>query len=228
VPFEFRAEVGPGSLSNLTTAAGWPDSVTGTLVGSVSLRGALRPGSELLASAEGAFSLHARDGVIRQQFRLLLAVAMASETLNPFRERGTIRYRAMDASGRIQDGNFWIDVFSIDGPALRAAASGRIRATGAHETELVMGLFFFRTVDSVLGRVPILNRVMLGKDDNLIGAYVAITGPWDHLGARVIPTRTLMKGPVGFVFEGLPSFVMGSLRRVQTLLPATSGAKEGS
>lgn len=229
VPFDFRGEVGPGTLPDLYAAAGWTEALTGSLVGSLSVRGALRPGSELLASADGAFSLHAREGAIRQQFRLLLAVAMASETLNPFRERGTIRYRAMDASGRIQNGSYWIDAFSIDGPALRAAASGRVGATGARETELVMGLFFFRTVDSVLGRVPILNRVMLGKDDNLIGAYVAITGPWDHLGARVIPTRTLMKGPVGFVFEGLPSFVMGSLRRVQTLLPAGSGlAKEDS
>jgi hypothetical protein len=219
VPFDFRGEVGPGSVADLFAAAGWSENLTGSLVGSVTLRGALRPGSELLASADGAFSLHMRDGTVRQQARLLLAIAMASETLNPFRERGTIRYAAMDVEGRVANGSYWIDTFAIDGPALRAAANGRIGATGAHETELVMGLFFFRSVDGVIGRVPILNRVMLGKDANLIGAYVALTGPWERVGARVIPTRTLMRGPVGFVFEGLPSFVMGSLRRVQALLP---------
>lgn len=233
VPFELQAQISRGQLSDLYASSGWSNAATGALAGSASLRGALRPGSPMLGDSQGGFSLHARDGVIRQKFRLLLAVTMASETLNPFRDRGTIRYTAMDVDGEVKDGAFVIDAFSIDGPALRAAASGRIAATGTHQTELVMGLYFFRTIDSVLGRVPIVNRIMLGEDANLIGAYVAMTGPWESLGARVIPVKTLMKGPVGFVFEGLPSFVRGSLRRVQAMLPAAGGdsdddAKEGS
>ena len=107
----------------------------------------------MLGDARGAFSLHARDGVIRQRFRLFLAVAMASETLNPFRERGTIRYGGDGRrAGASRTAPIVFDTFSIDGPALRAAASGRIGAIGAHETEMVMGLFFFRTLDSVIGQ----------------------------------------------------------------------------
>jgi hypothetical protein len=174
----------------------------------------------VLADASGDFSLQARDGVVRQRFRLLLAIAMASETLNPFRERGTIRYRTMAAEGRFAGGAFVVDSYTIDGPALRVAANGAISATGDHHTELVIGMFFFRTLDSVIRRVPVLNRVLLGKEGNLVGAYAAVTGPWDSLNARIIPTKTLMKGPVSFVFEGLPAFVRGSLRRVQTMLPA--------
>jgi hypothetical protein len=232
VPYELDAQVTEGTLQDLYAAGGWSDAATGSFVGSAQLHGALRPGAAVLTESAGAFSLHARDGVIRQRFRLLLAVAMASETLNPFHERGTIRYTAMDVEGRLENGRFVVDTFGIDGPAIRAAAHGTIGATSPHETELVMGLYFFRTIDSVLGRVPIVNRIMLGKDANLIGAYVALTGPWEGLGARVIPMKTLMKGPVSFVFEGLPSFVRGSLRRVQTMLPtasaSTAPAKEDS
>ena len=89
----------------------------------------------------------------------------------------------------------------------------------------MLGLFFFRTLDSVISRVPLLNTVLLGKEGNLVGAYAAVTGPWDSLEAKIIPTRTLMKGPVSFVFEGLPDFVRSGLRRVQTMLPEASEAE---
>jgi hypothetical protein len=220
VPFEVRAEVREGTLQDVYAAGGWSDHATGSLVGSARIRGGLRPGHAALGEAQGSVSLHARQGVIRQPFRLFLAVAMASETLNPFRERGTIRYDAMDAELRLVDGDYVFDILSVEGPALRAAAHGRIGVTDRHQAEMVMGLFFFRTLDEVIGRVPILNRIFLGKDENLIGAYVALTGPWDEMKARVIPTETLMRGPVSFVFEGLPSFVRDSLERVQAMLPS--------
>jgi hypothetical protein len=228
VPYEAKAQVEEGRLEDLFASAGWSDSATGSLVGTAQLAGALRPGAAVLGESTGAYSLHARDGVVRQKFRLLLAVGMASETLNPFRERGTIRYTAMDVDGRLEGGRFVVDAFSIDGPALRAAASGSIGAVGAHETEMVMGLYFFKSIDTVLGSVPIVNRILLGKDANLIGAYVALTGPWQEMGAEVIPMKTLMKGPVGFVFEGLPSFVRDGLRRVQTMLPTASAGEAGA
>jgi AsmA-like C-terminal region len=223
VPFEAHAQIRGGTLPDLYAAGGWEEHVTGSVVGAVRLTGALRAGQPTLGNARGGFSLHARDGLIRQRFRLLLAVGMASETLNPFREQGTIRYGAMDAEGRVGDGDFLVDTFAIDGPALRAAASGRIGTTDDHATELVMGLFFFRTLDDVIGRLPVLNRVLLGKEGNLVGAYVALTGPWEGLETKIIPMKTLLKGPVGFVFEGLPSFVVGGLRRVQDLLPSEAG-----
>jgi hypothetical protein len=219
VPVEVRAAIASGTFPELYGAGGWTEQATGALSGSAQLSGALEAGHSVLADATGSYALEARDGVLRQRFRLLLAVAMASETLNPFRDRGTIRYQKMEARGRFEGGAITVDSFSIDGPALRVAANGRIGATGAHDTELVVGMFFFRTLDSVIGRVPLLNRVLLGKEGNLLGAYVAVTGPWDGLGASIIPTRTLMKGPVSFVVEGLPAFVRGSLRAVQTMLP---------
>jgi AsmA-like C-terminal region len=220
VPVDVRASIAQGTLSDLYAAGGWTEQATGSLTGRAHLVGTLEPGRSVLADASGDFSLQAQDGVVRQRFRLLLAIAMASETLNPFRERGTIRYRTMAGEGRFAGGGFVIDSFTIDGPALRVAANGAIAATGVHETELVIGMFFFRTLDSVISRVPVLNRVLLGKEGNLVGAYAAVTGPWDSLNAEIIPTKTLMKGPVSFVFEGLPAFVRGSLRRVQTMLPA--------
>jgi hypothetical protein len=230
VPVDVHARIPDGQLADVYAAGGWNEQATGSLSGSAHLVGFLQPGRSVLADATGDFSLAARDGVVRQRFRLLLAIGMASETLNPFRERGTIRYHTMAAAGRFADGDYAIDSFTIDGPALRVAASGAIAATGSHETELVIGLFFFRTLDSVISRVPLLNTVLLGKEGNLVGAYAAVTGPWEGLEAKIIPTRTLMKGPMSFVFEGLPDFVRSGLRRVQTMLPEApeAGSKEDS
>lgn len=220
-PFDLRAAIRAGRLEDVYAAGGWSEQASGSLVASGNIRGAVRPGHAVLGDAQGSVSLHARSGVIRQPFRLFLAVAMASETLNPFRERGTIRYDAMDAELRLLDGNYVVDNLQVEGPALRAAAHGRIGTTGDHEAQMVMGLFFFRTLDDVIGRLPILNRIFLGADENLIGAYVALTGPWSGMQGRIIPTQTLLRGPVSFVFEGLPSFVRGSLERVQAMLPSS-------
>jgi hypothetical protein len=162
-----------------------------------------------------------RDGVIRQRFRLFLAVAMVSETLNPFRERGTIRFKGMDIEGKLQGGAWQVDVVNIDGPALRVAANGRVRAESPNEVEGVMGLFFFRTVDRAIGAVPLVNRMLLGKDKNLLGTYVALSGPWNGMQAKVLPVQTIAQGPASVVVEGVPTALQGGVRVIQRILGAT-------
>ena len=158
---------------------------------------------------------------MRQRFRLLLAIAMASETLNPFRERGTIRYRTMDGRGALRGRRLsWSTPSRSTGPRSGWPRAAAIGAIGAHATELVMGLFFFRTLDSVIGRVPAPEP---GAPRQGRATWSAPTwrspGPGTRSQASIIPTRTLMSGPVSFVFEGLPAFVRGSLHRVQSMLP---------
>jgi hypothetical protein len=223
VPFHADAQVEKGEFGDLLLALSdaTEPTVSGPFSGAISLRGALRPGHPTLRDAEGGFSVNVRDGVIRQRFRLFLAVAMASETLNPFRERGTIRFRAMDLEGRLQGGAWLVDVVNIDGPALRVAVNGRVGAVSPNDVEGVMALFFFRTVDRAIGAVPLVNRMLLGKDKNLLGTYVALSGPWNGMQARVLPVRTIAQGPASVVTEGVPTALQGGVRVIQRMLEAT-------
>jgi hypothetical protein len=228
VPFHANAEVTSGEFGDLLLAlTDTPEpAVSGPFVGAISLRGALRPGHPTLGSADGGFSLHVRDGVIRQRFRLFLAVAMASETLNPFRERGTIRFGAMDVEGTLQAGTWVVETAQVDGPALRVYANGRVGAVSPNPVEGVMGLFFFRSVDRAIGAVPLLNRVLLGEDRNLLGTYVALSGPWSGVEARVLPVKSLASGPASVVLEGVPTALQQGVRMIERMLAAPAAPSE--
>jgi hypothetical protein len=123
---------------------------------------------------------------------------------------------------------------SLLGPAARLVGTGSVDAIHPpHELEAVVGLFFFRTLDTVISKMPLVNLLLLGSDDNLVAAYFALTGPWAEPRARVIPTRTLLTtGPAGIVTDGLPTFVRSGLSTLARLLgvgekaepPASEGA----
>jgi hypothetical protein len=72
--------------------------------------------------------------------------------------------------------------------------------------------------------VPLLNRVLLGEDKNLINAYFALSGPFGEPQARLIPVKTLSSGPASFMLEGFPAFVRGGLSRLRAMLPGASEA----
>ena len=80
-----------------------------------------------------------------------------------------------------------------------------------------MGLFFFRALDSLINRVPVLNRVILGRDENFLGAYFAITGTWTEPKAQVIPVKSFAEGPAHFMLEG-PELIWNGLKRLESLL----------
>jgi hypothetical protein len=82
-----------------------------------------------------------------------------------------------------------------------------------------VALFFFRNLDSLISKVPLLNRVLLGEDKNLINAYFALSGPFGGPEARLIPVKTLSSGPASFMLEGFPAFVRGGLSRLRSVLP---------
>ena len=119
----------------------------------------------------------------------------------------------------LDDGVLTTPSLSVHGPWLRAVVSGQVDIVAPkHPMESVIGLFFFRNLDSILSKLPILNRVLLGKDENLINAYFALSGPFGRPDARFIPVKTLASGPASFVLEGFPAFVRGSLNRLLSVL----------
>ena len=75
----------------------------------------------------------------------------------------------------------------------------------------------------MIGVVPLLNRLLLGPDDNLISTYFAVTGPWADPRAMIVPIKSIASGPGSFVLEGVPSFVRGSLVTLERLLREQAG-----
>lgn len=239
LPFRLELQVRKMDLVDVTRAAGREDELlSGHLFGAGVVSGRLHEGRSLLADADGVLSLHAREGKIHQQLPVFVAIAVASDRFDPFRYRDEIPYTAIDFVGRIEKGRLYSESLSLDAQSLGMVVSGQADLVKPYATEAVTGLFFLRTLDSLINRVPVLNRVILGRDENLVGAYFAITGSWPELKAKLIPIKSFAEGPAHFMFAG-PSFVWNGLKRLESILnppgieassepPANAGGEDGS
>ena len=223
LPFRAAALAEGVEISDVVLAAGAAKSdLTGSLHGSGSIDGELLAGQSPLAAARGLLSLHGRNGVIRRNLSPFLAIAVANDRLNPFREEDEIAYKAIDLVVRVEDGAFRSEFAALDAPSVRMVGTGELGVSSPHDLEVVLGIFFFPGLDSLIDRLPLLNRVILGHNRNLLGAYYALSGSWSEPTARLIPIKSIAAGPASFVLEDIPAFVWGGLKRIQSvILPET-------
>jgi hypothetical protein len=206
----------PDLLRDLSLDGG---AMTGTAHLSGDLSARLIPRENILRELTGPVTLKLRDGEINQRMNLLLAIAAASDTFNPFRSREVLPYEEIDGALAFDRGYIRAESLSLVGPAVRLVANGSVNVVEApYRVEAVAGVFFFKTLDAVISRVPLVNRLLLGKDDNLWAAWFALTGPWVDPEARVLPQTLLTSGPVGIVTEGVPGFVRSGVETLVRLL----------
>jgi len=194
-----------------------PDEATGTVEMEGTLHGELRPGRRVLAGMEGRIHLVARDGAILRRLPAMLAVAKVTETFNPFGSRDEMRYSEIDGSLRLDRGTVHAEELRISGSDLCLLATGEVDALDPeHPVEAVVGVFFFKAIDRVIGVVPVLSDLILGEDESLMGAYVQLTGPWEHPDADLVPLKTVASGPASFAIEGVPRFVKRAITAIQS------------
>jgi hypothetical protein len=219
LPFSAEAQFAGVDLLQLWQSADLErGALGGTLYGGGAISGQLRPGLNPLGDAKGLLALHARDGNIQRKVPIMLAIALASDRFNPFGSREDLPYDAIDAVARVQEGQLEFDSLQLHAPTLRLGATGKGGAVEPYALEGVVGLFFFPGLDSLIDRIPIFNRVILGRNGNFVGAYFTITGQWGEPEASLIPIQTIATGPTGFLTEGLPGFVLGGIRRIQSVI----------
>jgi hypothetical protein len=112
-------------------------------------------------------------------------------------------------------GGMHTTAFSIDGPDMRVFASGSLALdTPDKALDANVVLFLFRQIDNLIGKIPVLNVLLLGSNENLLAAYYVLEGPWADPDARLVPLRSLATGPATLVFEGLPFLVRKSLQAI--------------
>jgi len=218
LPYWTTVRVEGATAPGIVTKIGWDDDeATGDVAMDGEFTGELRPGRKVLAGMEGVLRFQARDGAIRKPLPALLAVAKATDTFNPFGSRDEIRYSELDAELEFDRGMLHTDELRITGRDLRLLASGDVSLLHPdHPVEAVVGIFFFKAIDRVIGVVPVLNDLLLGTDDSLIGAYVELTGAWAEPDARLVPLKTVASGPASFAMEGVPRFVRRAIDAIES------------
>jgi hypothetical protein len=220
VPYEVRFALDGGDVSALVARGGLDEGVaTGLVNAQGTLSGSLRPGRRAVAGLSGLLRLEASDGTIERSVPPILAVAMASETFSGFSSRDELRYRRCATTLSFSDGRVSTDSFDLEGPDVRLFASGELDlARPPFEIDAEVVLFLFRQIDRALEKIPLLNVLLLGDNNNLVAAYYELVGPWEEPKAVGKPLRTLGEGPGTVLIEQIPKIVKKGMEALGGLL----------
>ena len=225
VPYRASFRLEQADVPGVADVVGLPrDFATGRIDLAGSFEGSLAPGVPASSGLTGLLSLRARDGEIRRVLPAVVAIALASRSFNPFTGREQIRYDRAETVIEFAGGRMHTEELSIDGPDLRIFASGDLSlASPAHDVDAHVVLFLFRQIDTVIGRIPVLN-LLLGPNENLLAAYFNLTGPWAEPEANLVPLRSLATGPASLVVEGVPFWVRRGLQAIGAIDADAVGA----
>jgi hypothetical protein len=220
IPFKAELSLEQATVSDLAVMLGQNgEHATGRLTARGELESVLAPHVSLFAHARGQATARATDGELRQQMPLFVSIASVSETLNPFASRDRIRYRQIDAELKFQDGRVSTDALMIDSPDLRIVASGSVGLVAPYPVKAVVALLFFGKVSSLVGMVPVINTILLGKENSLMGAYFEVNGTFADPQVKLVPSKSLTdSGPAQLLLEGIPSFVRSGIEAIQSVL----------
>jgi len=229
-PFDLSFAVEDGDVTALAALAGLPrELATGRVDVAGSLTGSLDPGAPLSRKLSGLLEFEARDGTIYQAVPAVIAIALASEMFNPFAKREKVRFDRVESLVEFEQGRLKTDSFKIEGPDVRTFASGTIDVGHEpHPLDVEVSLFLFRPIDSVLDKIPLLNLLLLGTNENLVAAHFTLKGPWDDPKAQLVPLRSLASGPGSLVFETLPSLLRRGLQELDWLFSRKPEAKQAA
>jgi hypothetical protein len=219
VPFDLSFSIEDGDVTTLAALAGLPPELaTGRVDVAGSLTGSLDPEAPLSRELSGLLEFQARDGTVRQAVPAVVAIALASEMFNPFARREMVRFDSIEAFLEFEQGQLQSDSFKLEGPDVRTFASGTIDVGHEpHPLDVEVVLFLFRPVDSVLDKIPLVNLLLLGTNENLVAAHFELKGPWDDPQAQLLPLRSFATGPASLVFDTLPGLLRRGLQELDWL-----------
>jgi hypothetical protein len=193
---ESQFKIEGGHAGRLTEAVGFPDDfATGRLDVEGALVGPVWPDRSAFAEIDGQIQLEGRNGEIRQGIPLAAALAHAAEGLSPSRANDALVYESIHSVLRFEQGSISTDEIRLDGP-LRVFVSGRFDfAKPQREIDGEVGIFMFRQVDQLLGKLPLIgNLIPGGKDRGLFGAFFEVSGNLEEPVLNAMPMKSLTEG----------------------------------
>jgi len=220
IPLRAQLSLAQATVPDLAVMLGQnAENATGNVTAHGDLESVLAPHVPLFANARGYATVRATDGELTQRMPLFVSIASVSETLNPFASRDRIRYRQVDAELKFQDGQVSTEALTIDSPDLRLVASGAVGLLPPHQVEAVVALLFFGKLSRLVDMLPVINAILLGKENSLMGAYFEVSGPFTEPRVKLVPSRSLTgSGPAQLLLEDLPSFVRSGIDAIETVL----------
>ena len=219
VPFQLNFALKSGDAAAVARLFGLPPNhINGRvdLVGNFD--GTLVPATSIYATLRGDMFVSATNGLIRKKAPPVAAISRASKALEDFDPSEVLEYQNFEAKLEFDRGTLSTEAFSLNGPELGVLASGKIELMSKGKViDGKVALFLFPKLDRVIGKIPILSRLLLGTDANLVAAYFQVKGPWANPEVKPI----LLPGSAGstsVVLQSVPLFVKRGFKALGSLV----------
>jgi hypothetical protein len=227
VPFQLGFELKSGDAVAIAKLFGLPpNQITGQVDLGGSFDGTLLPDTSIYAALRGSLNVSASDGLIRKKAPPVAAVSRASEAVEDFEPREVIPYENLETVLEFDDGTIHTEAFSLEGPKLGVFASGDVELMSEDKpVDAKVAIFLYPKLDRVLGKIPILNLILLGTDSNLVAAYFHVKGPWGdpEVEPILLPASA---GPTSVVLQGVPLFVKRGFKALGSLIRSKPSESE--
>jgi hypothetical protein len=156
---------------------------------------------------KGHVDLTSRDGRIRRLtllakvFSILNVTDIFSGGLPDLFTQGFV-YSDLDMKGDVENGDLILKKMVINGTGLNIFATGSIDLNKL-DSDLTFLIAPFKTIDTIITKVPILGRVLGGKRGAVITIAVGVKGPIGDPDVTFLPAGAVGRGVLGLVTDTL-------------------------
>ncbi|MBX6423684.1 AsmA-like C-terminal domain-containing protein [Thermosulfurimonas sp. F29] len=186
------------------------------ITGPFSLRTEIHLGGSrnLFEEGRGTFSLYSPSGEIRR-FGLLAKILGFLSPIDLFKgqipsmEKSGFPYQKLSVKGKLSGSRFHVESAHLDGPGLRLFASGDVFLPEGR-LDLTVLASPFKTVDTLVSRIPVVGFVLTGKKKMLVSFPIGIRGTYKDPTILPLDPKAIGEGVFNIfrrVFE-LPAHVV--------------------
>ncbi|MCJ7663374.1 MAG: AsmA-like C-terminal domain-containing protein, partial [Desulfobacterales bacterium] len=152
----------------------------------------------LTEASEGSLLFISKNGriyhwtILSQLFGMLNVIGLFGGNFPDFTQQG-FKYDQFTITGELRDGYIYLKEMVIDGPAMKIVGEGKIDLVKG-EADIVVLLAPLKTVDTVMSHIPIVGRIVTGKNGTFISVPFGVNGPFDNPKVTLLPPEAVGNG----------------------------------
>jgi hypothetical protein len=152
----------------------------------------------LREASEGSLMFISKNGriyrwtILSQLFGMLNVIGLFKGDFPDFTQQG-FKYDQFVITGELRDGYIYLKELVIDGPAMKIVGEGRVDLVKG-EADIVVLVAPLKTVDTIISHIPIVGRIVTGKNGTFVSVPFAVNGPLDNPKVTLLPLEAVGSG----------------------------------
>jgi hypothetical protein len=130
--------------------------------------------------------------LLSQLFGMLNIIGLFEGKFPDFTQQG-FEYNTFIITGELRDGYIYLKEAVIKGPSMTIVGEGKIDLVKG-EADLVVLLAPLKTVDTVMNLIPIVGKIITGKDGIFISIPFSVKGPFEDAKITLVPPEAVRNG----------------------------------